>query len=533
MAVPVHQVKASADVSVPNYDPSELATGIVHFGIGNFARSHQMSYMEDLLRVDFEGTKGWAYTGAGVREASGKKHQEEYGSQGYRYSIVQSNGSGSKQHVQVVGAMHDILVGPSTPGELLKRLASKETRIVSMTITEFGYTIPFSPQDELLLKLARREGLQSEGDDPFAAADKKPKKYDGATVMGYIIAGLEARRVMGHGGMTILSCDNIPENGNYVHSKVMEKLDSVDKSLKAWVEENCSFPNCMVDSITPATDDKVKSNLEERFGIKDKSPVPREFFKQWVIEDNFVAGRPAWEKVGAQMVKDVHPYELAKIRMLNIGHTVMTLPGLLKELKNGPDAANDPNISQLYLSVIEQEIRPVLKKKPGMSAINLPKYQKQLVHRFTKGLPDGLVRIAQDTSEKLRVQGIPAIRDGYDAGLDMKGMAFTVAAWGRYIEQVSEAKDKLQDLRGDTVMKAMSTGGIDALLDNKEIFQELTSDRRWRDSVKSAYNSIKSDGVDATIQLLYPRTSSVWRGKSIAIAAGVCAVGVAAGMTKQ
>uniref|UniRef100_A0A7S1SM07 Mannitol 2-dehydrogenase n=1 Tax=Tetraselmis chuii TaxID=63592 RepID=A0A7S1SM07_9CHLO len=533
MACPVNQVKASADVSVPAYDSKDLSTGIVHFGIGNFTRAHQMSYLEDLLTIDFEGAKGWAYTGAGVREASGKRHLEQYGSQGYRYSIVQSNGSGSKQRVQVVGAMHEMLVGPLTPGELLKRLSSTETRIVSMTITEFGYTIPFSSQDEELLKLARREGLSTEGDDSFEEADKHNKKYDGATVMGYVIAGLAARRTMGRGGMTILSCDNIPENGNYVHGKIMEKLDSIDRSLKEWVEKNCSFPNCMVDSITPGTDAKVKSNLEKRFGIIDKSPVPREFFKQWVIEDKFVAGRPAWEKVGAQMVKDVHPYEIAKIRMLNVSHTVMSLPGILKNLENGPDAANDLTISHLYRSVIEQEIRPVLKKVPGMSAVNLPKYQKQLEHRFTKGLPDALTRIAQDTSEKLRVQGVPAIREGYEAGLDMKGLAFTVAAWGHYIELAAKDKKKLEDLRGDAVMNAMTTGGIDGLLDNKEIFQELTSDSRWRESVKSSYNGILNKGLDVTIQSLYPKKESFWRGRSVALAAGICVAGVAAGVALQ
>uniref|UniRef100_A0A061SEF6 mannitol 2-dehydrogenase n=1 Tax=Tetraselmis sp. GSL018 TaxID=582737 RepID=A0A061SEF6_9CHLO len=510
-----NEVTESDKVLVPRYQQHDLSTGILHFGVGNFARAHQMSYMEELLRVDFHNAKHWAYTGVGVRDSS-KRHQSMLGEQGYRYCIVQSNGDGSKQQVQIIGALRDVLVGPTAPGEILRRVVSESTRIVSLTITEFGYTIPFSKQDDQLLKLVQSIRNDSKT-APFMDADAHPEPYNGATVMGYIVAGLAGRRAAGNGGITVMSCDNIPHNGDYLKKKLMEKLESVDKDLKQWVQTNCTFPNSMVDSITPSTTEKVKEDLARRFGIQDNSPVPREFFKQWVIEDNFAAGRPAWEKVGAQLVQDVTPYELTKIRLLNISHTVMALPGILKGLELSPEAACDRGIGRLYKSVIRHELRPVLEGTPGVTeSIDLGEYQRQLVRRFEDGLPDGLVRIAQDTSEKLRVQGVPAVLEGLKAGIRMKGMAFTVAAWGHYISAAGEKGEKLNDLRGEMVKDDMRLGGIDRLLDNAEVFPGLCNNEQWRLMVKDSFARIQEKGVDAAIRNLYPR-AAWWRMKPVAV----------------
>mmetsp|Transcript_24478 Transcript_24478/g.63570 ORF Transcript_24478/g.63570 Transcript_24478/m.63570 type:complete len:569 (+) Transcript_24478:148-1854(+) len=508
------QVQSSERVSVPSYKVEDLQTGIVHFGIGNFARSHQMSYMEELLCRDFESHKGWAYTGAGVRASSGKKKEKSFGEQGNRYCIFKSNGDRSKQEVQVVGAIREILTGPLSPGELLKRITSEDTRIVSMTITEKGYATPFSDEDKKMLELAK----SGKGDSIFTELEDNAKDYDGATAMGYIIAGLAARRALGHGGITIMSCDNIPKNGEHLTEKIMDKLESVDCDLRKWVEENCSFPNCMIDSITPSTDDEVIAELEANFGIKDNVPVPREFFKQWVIEDKFVAGRPAWEDVGAQMVEDVYPYEVTKIRMLNVGHTILALAGSLKDIGDSPTAAKDASIAQLYKGIFENEIRPVLEDVPGMDAIDLQCYQEQLVERFTEGLPDDLGRMLQDTFVKLRIQMVPAIIAGYKAGLDMRGLACTVACWGHYIGKIGGSGEELQDPCREALTKAVADGGIEKLLDNEEVFQELVSNKEWREAVTSSYNTIKEDGVDAAIEAAYPSGKSAKQAKTLSTA---------------
>jgi len=526
--------KPSENVSVPSYDSNELSTGILHFGVGNFARGHQMSYMEDLLAVDFDNAKTWAYTGVGVREASGKRHQQELGTQGFRYSIVQSDGSGEQQKVQVVGALRDILVGPTAPGEIVRRISCKQTRIVSLTITENGYNTPLSDQDDLLMKLADSAASDASA---FAEADANPGQYNGATYMGYIFAGLKARRALGNAGITLMSCDNIPHNGNHMKSKVLSMLEDIDQSLKEWVEDNCTFPNSMVDSITPKTSQKLKDELECRFGIADNDPVPREFFKQWVIEDSFAAGRPAWEKVGVQIVKvllaslwqmvnvcdqsfwdvenlfshravfeqDVTPYELTKLRMLNVSHTVMGMSGMLKGLENTAEAASDEHVGHLYRSIIAHEILPVLELKTDVTNnIDLDEYQSTLKHRFVNGLVDTLPRIAQDTSEKLRVQTVPAIIEGLDANLEMNGLALTVAAWGHYINKISDDQETLEDPRADAVMQAMKDGGIEKLLETEEMFQQLTGNKTWCQTVVSAYNDVEKEGIEKAITNIYP-----------------------------
>lgn len=196
--------------------------------------------------------------------------------------------------------------------------------------------------------------------------------------------------------------------GDYVRDKVLERAESIGDGLKEWILFNCTFPNCMVDRITPMTTETVKESLSNKHGIKDNWPVVCETFSQWVIEDNFVeglSGRPRWETVGVQLVRDVKPFELAKIRLLNVTHSVMTFPALLMGLEHVHDAAVNPLVKEYFTYVMREELRPTLLDIEGIENINLEKYQDILENRFSNTLvADTLMRISHDTSNKFSIQ---------------------------------------------------------------------------------------------------------------------------------
>jgi len=351
----------STNVLLPTYNNKALTTGILHFGVGGFFRAHQLVYMDYLLRHNLEDNKSWAYTGIGVLPQD-KSMRDALRAQDNMYTVIAHSANAVSQsgysdedltseqdlieNVRVVAAMKDMIMAPEEPGEVMRMMASEEVKIFSLTITEFGYTVPTSKADMMLLEAAKTASTQ-----PWEQMNLERTKYQGASAVGLITAGLAARRTSGSGGASVLSCDNIPGNGDYVREKVLERAEAAGDGLKEWIQFNCTFPNCMVDRITPITSDRVKKQLAEKHGIQDQWPVACETFAQWVIEDNFaegLSGRPRWEDVGVQMVEDVKPFELAKIRMLNVVHSVMVFPALLMGLEYIFEAATNPLVKPFY-----------------------------------------------------------------------------------------------------------------------------------------------------------------------------------------
>jgi len=506
VAVPV-QIAAPGDVDshvqLPTYDRSKLETGIVHFGVGGFHRSHQLGYLDRLLRLDPEENYKWGYTGVGVLPMdSGMK--EALNEQNYLYSIVSQSKTSSDTHVneevQVSGALRDMLLAPEEPGEVMKRLSAKSTHIYSLTITEFGYTVPVSHGDNALLELAANAASE-----PWAEADADPKAYLGATALGYIVAGLAARKASMAGGATILSCDNIPGNGENVRERVIHRAEEHSTDLKEWIEFNCTFPNCMVDRITPITHNQLIIDLANKHNLKDNWPVNCETFSQWVIEDKFVdgrSGRPKWEDVGVQLVEDVAPYELTKIRLLNVVHTTMVFPALLMGLEYIHEAATHPLVKKYYYTVMNKELRPTLMKIPGIEAIDLDKYENTLIERFSNEIiADTLQRVAMDTSDKLSVQGVPAILDGFEVGCNMKGMAFCVAAWAHFITRSISAGHVLRDQKARVIEMAMSSD-INHLLDTDLVFHELIFHKKWRSMVTYYHGQIGTEGISTALEAM-------------------------------
>mmetsp|Transcript_27249 Transcript_27249/g.68608 ORF Transcript_27249/g.68608 Transcript_27249/m.68608 type:complete len:683 (+) Transcript_27249:203-2251(+) len=503
-----------SNVQMPTYSGAELEAGIVHFGVGGFFRAHQLAYMDYLLRHNLPQNQKWGYIGIGVlpqdkfmRDAL-REQENMYTVIAHSAQAVSTSGHSDedlvsdnelKENVRVVAALKDMLLAPEEPGEVLRTLSSEGVKIYSLTITEFGYTVPTSKADIELLRAAKNAAKE-----PWQEMDGNAKLYAGATAVGMIVAGLQARRSFGSGGATILSCDNIPGNGDYVKEKVLQRAESAGGGLKEWIQFNCTFPNCMVDRITPITSETVKHQLAEKHGIKDNWPVACETFSQWVIEDNFaegLSGRPRWEEVGVQMVQDVKPYELAKIRMLNVTHSVMVFPALLMGLEYIFEAAIHPLTKDYYTYVMQYEMRPTLEGIEGIDNINLDVYQDILVERFSNTLvADTLMRVAQDTSNKFSVQGCPAVREGLALGVSMKGMAFMVACWGHFIQKCVRAGIEFKDPQVVALKAAMDGGDINLLLDMEPVFHDLMFEDEWRKMVVEYYDMIKFTGIRASLR---------------------------------
>ena len=398
------------DVAVPRYDRSALKSGIVHFGVGNFHRSHQAVYLDDLFNAG-DG-HDWAIVGAGVFEGEkiGRGKLEE---QDWLTTVVEQDSG--HMSARVTGVMIDFLM-PGDAAAIIERLADPATRIVSLTITEGGYFIDpasgvFNPTHPDILADA--------GD---IAAPK--------TVFGLILAGLLRRRADGIVPFTVMSCDNIPHNGHVTSDGVIGLARLVDPDLADWVGENVAFPNGMVDRITPATSERERAILASEFGVEDNWPVFCEPFRQWVLEDRFTAGRPPLEKVGVQFVRDVAPFELMKIRILNGGHATIAYPAGLMDIHFVHEAMQEPLVRGFLAKLEHDEIIPTVPPVPG---VVLEDYYQLIEQRFSNPkIGDTVRRLCLDGSNRQPKFIIPTIADRLKAGKGVAGLALESALWCRY-----------------------------------------------------------------------------------------------------
>jgi mannitol 2-dehydrogenase len=397
-------------VVVPRYDRSKLTPGILHFGVGNFHRAHQAVYLDELLSTGRD--HDWAIVGAGVLPAdvAARARLKE---QDWLTTVVEQDSG--HMSARVTGGMVDYL----TPGEtalILDRLADPAIRIVSLTITEGGYYIDpasgvFNPKH------------------PDIAADAA-NIASPRTVFGLILAGLMRRRATGTLPFTVMSCDNIPHNGHVARDAVTGLAALVDPRLADWINENVAFPNGMVDRITPATTDRERQVLKDEFGVEDNWPVFCEPFRQWVLEDNFPTGRPAFEQVAVEFVADVSPFELMKIRILNGGHAVIAYPAGLMDIHFVHEAMQEPLIRAFLLKVEREEIIPVVPPVPG---VVLEEYRALTERRFSNPkIGDTVRRLCLDGSNRQPKFIIPTIDDRLKAGQGIDGLALESALWCRY-----------------------------------------------------------------------------------------------------
>lgn len=474
--------EAKATAAIPAYDPKSLSHGIVHFGVGNFHRAHQAIYLDDL----FNTGKGhdWAITGAGVMPSDAAM-RDKLKAQDFLTTVVEQDNN--KTGARVTAPMIDI-IAPGETAALIEKLADPATRIVSMTITEGGYFIDaagnFNPAHPAMVEDAQ---------NPTA-----PK-----TVFGLILAGLKVRKERGIAPFTIMSCDNIPGNGEVTEGTVIGLAKMSDADFAHWIHENVAFPNSMVDRITPATGQREVDILKNDFNIDDNWPVFCEEFKQWVMEDKFPLGRPALEEVGVQFVPDVAPYELMKLRILNGGHATIAYPGELLDIHFVHEAMEHPLIRAFLAKLEKEEIIPIVPPVPNTS---LDDYFDLIERRFLNPkIGDTIPRLAQDGSNRQPKFILPSTRDRLAKGDDIVGLSLVSALWCRYFAGTSDSGRKI--VFNDASAEKLQAAAIkakddpDAFLVFDEIFGEVSKNDLFRKRFAHALKTLWEQGTAKTLEL--------------------------------
>jgi mannitol 2-dehydrogenase len=403
-------------VHCPRYDRSRLTTNIVHIGVGHFHRAHQAVYLDDLQELTHSGE--WGICGVGIRPEN-RQMLEALVPQDNLYTVVER--SAESESFRVIGIMPEYLAGWDDTDMILRKMAHPSVRIVTLTITEGGY--PYHPATG-----------EPNLEHPDLAADlADPQRPSSA--FGLLIEALARRRRNGSPPFTILSCDNLQDNGHITARIVQAIAEQRDPALADWIASEVAFPCSMVDRITPATTEEVRQLVRDRCGLEDAWPVGCEDFRQWVVEDRFCNGRPDWERVGVQMTDDVRPYEMAKIRLLNASHAAMGYPGYLSGYRLIDRIMGDP-LFQRYIWNLMEEIVPTLVSVPGME---LTSYRRRLLERFANPkIGDTTARICMEGSSRMPKFLVPALIERLAAGGATRLMCLAVAGWLRYLSGTDE-----------------------------------------------------------------------------------------------
>ncbi|MGU3646511.1 mannitol dehydrogenase family protein [Microbacterium sp. C23T] len=396
------------------YDRSDVRAGIAHFGVGNFHRVHQALYIDRILRQGED--LSWGIVGIGLSDGEAARDKaEKFHAQNGLYSLTEYAPDGSSRS-QIVGSMIDYLHAPSDPERVLSVLTDPNLRIVTLTITEGGYLLNETTGVFQVDHPAVQAGL---------AADAP------TTVFGFLVEALRRRRKADTVPFTVVSCDNLRQNGSTTRRAVVGYAAAVDAELADWIDANVSFPNSMVDRIAPYVTDEDRVRLNAETGIDDLLPVMSESYLQWVIEDEFPAGRPALESVGVQLRPDVHAFEAVKGRMLNASHVLLSYPGLLLGYRYVDEAMRDERLRELLDVFMETDVIPLLTAPEGVS---LQEYKQLILDRFANpAVGDQLIRIATDGAAKIPVFHTATIRELIEKRADIRREAFLFACYTQYL----------------------------------------------------------------------------------------------------
>ena len=466
----------------PIYDRAALTPGIVHIGLGNFHRAHQAWYLHRLLQLGLD--HDWAIVGAGVCPYDAVQ-REKLVAQDCLSTLIELDPSGTS--AEVAGAMVDYVPIEEGHAALVRRMADPAIRIVALTVTEGGYYID-----------PATKGFDAAHPDirHDAAHPDRPR-----TAFGAMVAALGHRRDRGVGPFTVLSCDNLQGNGAVLRRTVVSLARASDPDLAEWIDASCTFPNSMVDCIVPATGPN-EIELVRGFGIDDAVPVTHENFRQWVIEDDFCAGRPAWDRVGATFSDRVHDYEAMKLRMLNAGHQVLANPGEILSIETVSRCIAHPPIRALFRKVQLEEIAPHVRPVPDATP---EAYLDLLVRRFSNpAIVDTTRRVAFDGSSRHPGFVLPIVRDGLEAGAPVEGLALVEALWARMCEGTREDGSVIEpnDPFWDTV-QATARAARDrprAWLEQHRTYGDLVEAPRFADAFGRWLARIWSDGCEAALQ---------------------------------
>ncbi|WP_036487830.1 mannitol dehydrogenase family protein [Myxosarcina sp. GI1] len=476
--------RLSDRVRIPRYDRTAITNGIVHIGIGGFHRAHQALYIDNYLEQ--HPNSDWGICGVGLLEYD-RKMQEALNSQDCLYTLVERSPEGDR--ARVIGSITQYLFAPDDPQAVIDTLSDPQCRIVTLTITEGGYYVV--------------EGSgELEINHPVIQHDlQHPSQPKG--VYGFLCAALECRRQQNLPPFTVLSCDNIQGNGKVVSKMLVAFAERQNPELGNWIAKNVAFPNSMVDRITPATTPDDLEMVSEQFNIDDAWPVVAEPFIQWVVEDRFCMGRPDWETVGVLMTKDVHPYEMMKLRLLNTSHLLIGYLGSLMGYTYVHEAMADDLIRQAVEHLMA-EVTPTLKPVPG---IDLDEYKQTLVERFSNPkIRDQLPRLCLNSSAKLPKWVLGSLRNKLQQNGSIDYISLTIAAWFRYLNGKSDRGRSMpiDDPMADTLTQRALEGGSNPrpLLELTELFGNLSQSSRFVETATKYLSQLYELGTAKTLSQL-------------------------------
>ncbi|MEM9131778.1 MAG: mannitol dehydrogenase family protein [Actinomycetota bacterium] len=466
---------AALGVSSPTYDRSALRPAIVHIGVGGFHRAHLALYVDELCRA---GLQGWSIVGAGILPGD-VRMAEALDAQDHLYSMIIR--AAESTEVRIIGSITDFVLGIDDLEPVVARIADPDTQIVSLTITEGGYPI----------------------DDATGAFDPRLPTAAAHSAFAAIVAGLDRRRAAGAGPVTVLSCDNIIGNGNASRTSTLGVAGRHDPELAGWIRANVTFPNSMVDRITPATTDDDRRWLEDAHGYTDRWPVVTEPFTQWVIEDDFAGDRLPLEEIDVIITDHVEPYELMKLRLLNAAHSCLSYLAALDDIEGVHDAMAAEHIGTYVREFLAREAKPMVPPVPG---IDLDDYCDSLVERFSNpGVADQVSRLCLDGSVKFPKFLIPTIRAQLAADGPIELSTLALAAWCQYLGRVDAEGRPIQPAADPNLEEAVSHAkrAIDAptaFLDFEQVFDaDLRNDQRFSRSFEAALLTLRKEGVAAAI----------------------------------
>ena len=468
-------------IQVPAYDPAQVVPGIVHLGLGGFHRAHMARFTHDLMTQDATAL-GWGIVGAGLLKADRRMHDALVPQDGL-YTLVER--SGATETVTVIGAIPTVIHAADSSEALLDAIDRPEIRIVSLTVTENGYCL--NPATKKL-----------DPAHPTVAADlAAPERPHSA--IGIIAEAYRRRMAAGRPAFTAMSCDNIQHNGDVLRAAVLDFAQRCQPALARWIEEHARFPNTMVDRITPVTAPEDVADLADRYGILDNWPVFSETFTQWVIEDDFAAGRPAWDQVGAQFVADVSPYEFMKLRLLNTSHLAVAGLGRLTGYAFIDETMRDDRLRRYMQALMDRETGPTLPHVPG---IDLTRYKATLIERFANPtIKDTVERVNTDAPLNVLVD---PIRDRLKAGESVELLSLALAAWLRRMRGEDEAGQPIEIRHplAKTLREKAIEGGADPrpMLAIERLFGELGQNAGFVATVEKWLGSLYAVGAAKTLE---------------------------------
>ncbi len=479
-----HLDAISEHISIPKYQRRQLKTGIVHIGIGDFHRGHQAYYTDQLLHdtsITDWGICGVALLPSDIKIYKALKKQDGL----YTLMVKEFDGALTKR---VIGSITEVLFAPENPSKVIKKMASSAVKIITLTITERGYnynevTKAFDDQNP---------NIRHDIANPLM-----PK-----TVFGYLTQALKLRKEKGAKGVTIQSCDNIQRNGHMAKNMLLSYVRLAEPSLVSWIETHVSFPNSMVDRITPTTTASDIAILKATTSIKDTCPVVCEPFKQWVIEDDFVNGRPLWDAVAARFVEDIVPYEKMKLSLLNAGHTVLGILGALLSYKTIDEAVHDEDLRTFLEQYMDHEVSPTLSDLKG---VDLEHYKASLLQRFGNvSIKDQIDRICSESASKIPIFVLPTITANLESEGQIECAALLIAGFAIYSLGKNEQGKSLniKDAMEATLRKKAAqaaNGQPEAFLEIESVFGLLKSSPSFVSAYTKAYNTLRTSGVKACI----------------------------------